>query len=98
MWRPQIGKLGEPIAVGSYLIPRYLSICESSQECIGGVVCKCSATVRKGRWARGVIGQDLRQHCPSQPLRFLRRVSPRGLQPMREGADETDTRRRVPRG
>jgi hypothetical protein len=73
MRRSQVGERGEQITVWPYLIPRHLAICEDSQEGIDGVIGESPAILREGRWARGVIGEDLRQHCPCHPLRAAQR-------------------------
>ncbi len=84
MWRAQVGKLGEQIGVGSYLVPRYLSICESGQKCVGSVVGKCSATVRKGRWTCGVIGQTSGSIVPAKRSACLSKKKGLLRQPAKE--------------
>src|SRR5439155_22623107 len=93
--RPQVGKLGEQIIVRAYPIPRHFPIRDDSQEGIGGVVAGCAAIVRVGRWARGVIVQEVRQQCPCHQHGSHRRKPPEMLERMREGADETGIVRRL---
>jgi hypothetical protein len=83
---PQVREVGEQMVVRPNLMPLPQPICERGQEHVGRVVRKCSSIARKGCRARGVIGQDLRQHCLSHPLCFVRRVSARVLQRVREAA------------
>ena len=59
MRRPQVGELGEQIAVGPHPILRHLPICEDSKEGIDGVVGERPAIVWKGRRARWVVGQKV---------------------------------------
>jgi hypothetical protein len=82
--------------MGPYLIPRHLAICENRKEGIDGVVGESPAILRERRWARGIIREDLRQHCPCHPPRFLRDIPTRMLQRMSEGGNETDIVRRLP--
>ena len=82
--------------MGPYLIPRHLAICENRKEGIGGVVGESPAILRERRWARGIIREDLRQHCLCHPPRFLRAIPTRMLQRMSEGGNETDIVRRLP--
>ncbi len=82
--------------MGPYLIPRHLVICENRKEGIDGVVGESPAILRERRWARGIIREDLRQHCPCHPPRFLRDIPTRMLQRMSEGGNETDIVRRLP--
>jgi hypothetical protein len=84
--RPKVGERGEQIAVGSYLILRHFPVCEDSQEGIDGVVSERPAIVREGCPVRGIIGQDLRQHCPCHQPCFLRRIPTRVLQCARANA------------
>ena len=65
MRRPQIGKLGNQIAVWPYLVACHLPVCEDSQEEVRDVVGERPAIARKGCWARGVVAQkteQIRQH------------------------------------
>jgi len=94
--RPKVGERGEQIAVGSYLILRHFPVCEDSQEGIDGVVSERPAIVREGCPVRGIIGQDLRQHCPCHPPCFRRRIPTSVLQRVREGGNETGIVRRLP--
>ncbi len=48
MGRPQVGEFGDQISVRTYLIPRYLLICEDSQEGISRPV--SSLTVVRGSY------------------------------------------------
>jgi hypothetical protein len=93
--RPQIGELAEQIAVRTHFVSRYLPICEDRKEDIDGVVSECSAIVREGRRALGIVGQDVRQQCPCHALRFLRRITTRVLQRVREDGNETGIIRRL---
>jgi hypothetical protein len=76
--------------MGPDLIPCHLAICENRKEGIGGVVRESPAILRKRRWARGIIREDLRQYGPSHPPRFLRVIPTHMLQRMAEGGNETD--------
>src|SRR6476646_5403638 len=89
MRRPEVGEFGEDIAVGPYVVPRHLPVCEDSQEGISGIVRECPAIAREGRWAPGVIGQYVRQQCSRHTPCFLRRIPARVLQLVREDVDET---------
>src|SRR3981081_2124375 len=82
--------------MGPYLIPHHLAICENRKEGIDGVVGESPAILRERRWAGGIIREDLRQHCPCHPPRFLRDIPTRMLQRMSEGGNETDIVRRLP--
>ena len=93
--RPQVGELGEQIAVRTYFIPGHLSVCEDGQNDISGVVGECPATVREGGGTLGIITQDIRQHCPCDSFCFLRRVPTRMLKRVRESSDETGIVHRV---
>src|SRR6266853_6727837 len=93
--RPQIGKLAEQIAVRAHFVSCHLTICEDREEDIDGIVSECSAIVREGRRAPGIVGQDVRQQCPCNPLRFLRRITTRVLQRVREDGNETGIIRRL---
>src|ERR1700730_11313053 len=83
--------------MGPYLIPRHLAICENRKEGIGGVVGESPAILRERRWARGIIEEDLRQHCTCHPPRFLWDITTPMLQRMSEGDHEIDIVRRLPR-
>ena len=76
--------------MGPDLIPCHLAICENRKEGIDGVVGEGPAILRERRWARGTIREDLRQHRPCHPHRFLRAIPTRMLQRMSEGGNETD--------
>src|SRR5258708_26256259 len=93
--RPQIGELAEQIPVWTYFVSRHLPICEDRKEDIDGIVSECSAIVREGRRAPGIVGQDVRQQYPCNPLRFLRRITTRVLQRVREDGNETAIIRRL---
>ena len=96
MRRPEIGKLGQQIAVRTCLIPRYLSVGEDSQEGVGDIVGECPAIVREGRGARRVIAQEVRQQCLCHSRCFVRRIATRMLQCVREDGNETGIVRRFP--
>jgi len=94
--RPQVGKLGEQIAVRTYPIPRDFPIRDYSQEGIGDVIGGFAAIARVARRARGVIAQEIRQECPCHAPCFLRRIPARMLQRVSEDWDETEIGRRLP--
>src|SRR5262249_46190534 len=87
--RAQIGELRDQIAVRSYFILPDLSICENAQEGIEDILSKCPPIHRKGRRARGVIRQKIRQQGACYPFRFRRRISTRVLKRVRENSEET---------
>jgi hypothetical protein len=95
MWRPQIGELAEQIVVRTYFVSRHPPICEDRKEDIDGIVSECSAIVREGRRALGIVGQDIRQQCPCHPPRFLGRITTCVLQRVREDGNETGIIRRL---
>src|SRR3954469_5787086 len=78
--RPEVGKLGEQIAVRTYPIPRHFPIRDYSQESIGGIVGGFAAVAGVRGRARRVIAEEIREHCPGQPGRFLGRKSAGMLQ------------------
>jgi hypothetical protein len=69
---------------------------EDSQKGILDVVGQCPAIVWKGRRARGVIAQQVRQQFPCNPPCFLRRIPTGVLQRVREDGDEAGIVRRLP--
>jgi hypothetical protein len=75
--------------MGPHSISRHLPICESSQEGIGGVIGECPAIARKGCWARGIVWQDLRQHCACDPFCLIRRIASGVFRSVREPREET---------
>src|SRR5262245_43407532 len=97
MRRPQVGELNKQIVVSPYFVPHHPPVCEDSQEGITGVIGKGPAVGWEGRWARGVIGQYVRQQCPCHPLCFLRGVPTRMFQRVSEDGDETGIVRRLTR-
>jgi hypothetical protein len=50
--RPQVGELGEQIAVSPYLVIRHLPVCGDSQEDVTGVVAECPAIAPREGYAR----------------------------------------------
>src|SRR6266436_10184447 len=65
--RPQIRELAEQIDMRTYFVSRHFPICEDREEDIDGIVSECSAIVREGRRAPGIVGQDVRQQCRCHP-------------------------------
>ena len=68
-----------------------------ADKSVSDVVRKRPAIARKGCWARGVVAQEIWQHCACHPPCFLRRISPDMLQRVREDRDETGIVGRLPR-
>ena len=95
--RPEVRELGQQIAVRSYFVSGHLAIGEGRQEGIDGVVGECTPTRRERRRARGVVVQNLGQHCSCYALCLLGRISPGVLERVREGGEKTDVVRRFPR-
>ena len=83
--------------MGPYLVLRYVPICHDANERIEGIVGKCPTVVGKGRGTRGIIGQEIWEQCPRDPLCFQRRISTGVLERVREAPNETCVVRRFPR-
>src|SRR5215831_1400712 len=93
---PKYGNSASRSPCGPTISPVTLPFVKDSQEGINAVVGESPAILWEGGWARGVIGQDLRQHCPSHAPGFLRHIPTRMLQRMREAGDETGIFHRLP--
>jgi len=82
--RTYIRESGEQIAVGPYLVLRYLPIFHDANERIEGIVGKCPTVVGKGCRTRGIIGQEIWEQCACDALCIRRRISTGVLERVRE--------------
>src|SRR5262249_10442369 len=89
MGRAHIGELGDQIPMRSHSILRNLSVCDESDEGVEYILGECPSINGKGRNARRVIGQEIRQQCACHPSCFRGRISSRVLKRVRENSDET---------
>jgi hypothetical protein len=79
----------------AYFILRHLPVREDTEEDIGDIVVECPTIVREGRGSGGVIAQEVRQQCLCHPTCFLRLISTRMLQCMRENGNKPGIVRRL---
>src|SRR6476646_1518381 len=85
VWRSQIRKLVQEIAMRSDFVSRHLSVGIYGAEHVEHIVGECPAILRKGCGAARIIGKDVWQQRFRHGDRIGRRVAARVFQFMGEG-------------